>query len=103
MEPNLEKNQWELWEVFIQLKNGESHEHAGSLRAPDKEMALQNARDVYGRREKVKSIWVVNSKDIAVTTEKDNPSFFGSIDDKVHRHPHFYKIPDEIKDAFKKS
>lgn len=44
------ETQWQLWEVFTRKKFGQPHEHAGSLRAPDKELALLNARDVYNRR-----------------------------------------------------
>ena len=39
-----------LWEVFVRSRRGLSHVHAGSLHAPDAEMALRNARDVYTRR-----------------------------------------------------
>ena len=39
-----------LWEVFVQKKPGVPFEHAGSVHAADKELALQNARDVYSRR-----------------------------------------------------
>ena len=39
-----------LWEVFTQAKDGAPHEHAGSVHAPDPEIALQNARDVYARQ-----------------------------------------------------
>ena len=39
-----------VWEVFIQSKNGLAHKHVGNLHATDKEMALQNARDLYTRR-----------------------------------------------------
>ena len=35
--------EWPLWEVFTRSKAGMHHRHAGSLRAPDAEMALQNA------------------------------------------------------------
>ena len=31
-----------VWEVFIQSKNGLAHKHAGNVHADDKEMALQN-------------------------------------------------------------
>ncbi|MDA0987383.1 MAG: 1,2-phenylacetyl-CoA epoxidase subunit B [Bacteroidetes bacterium] len=95
-------DQWELWEVFLQGKTGEAHIHAGSLRAADKEMALQNARDVYSRREKFENIWVVKSKDIIASTQKDNDSFFGTVEDKIYRHPQFYKLPDGMKNEFKK-
>ena len=36
-----------IWEVFIQSKNGLAHKHVGNVHAEDKEMALQNARDLY--------------------------------------------------------
>jgi ring-1,2-phenylacetyl-CoA epoxidase subunit PaaB len=45
-----------LWEVFIRPRRGLSHGHVGSLHAPDAEMALRNARDVYTRRQEGVSI-----------------------------------------------
>src|ERR1041385_2389773 len=54
-------HQWPLWEVFTQPPGGEPHQHAGSVHAPDAEMALQNARDTYARRGEAVSIWVVPS------------------------------------------
>lgn len=89
--------EWPIWEVFVQEKGGAPHEHAGSLHAPDGEMALQNARDVYGRRGQANSIWVVPSRHIVATTPDDNASFFGPAADKVYRHPQFYKVPRAIK------
>ena len=41
---------WPLWEVFIRANRGLSHVHVGSLHAPDAEMAVRNARDLYTRR-----------------------------------------------------
>jgi ring-1,2-phenylacetyl-CoA epoxidase subunit PaaB len=85
--------QWKLWEVFVQLKTGKPHEHVGNVHAPDAELAIQNARDVYARRDKPVSIWVTPSELITATAPQDNEAFFDSIDDKVYRHPQFYKIP----------
>ena len=42
-----DKKEWPLWEVFIRSQHGLSHRHVGSLHAPDAEMAIMNARDVY--------------------------------------------------------
>ncbi len=92
-----ENTQWKLWEVFTQPKQGEPYEHAGSLRAPDKEIALQNARDVYARRNEAVSIWVVPSECIAATSPADSGSFFDPANDKVYRHPTFYKTPEGVK------
>ena len=52
-------NEWPLWEVFIRTQHGLAHKHVGSLHAPDAEMAIKNARDVYTRRNEGVSIWVV--------------------------------------------
>ena len=37
--------EWPLWEVFIRSKQGLSHKHVGSLRAPDAQLAIENARE----------------------------------------------------------
>ena len=51
------RDNWPLWEVFVRAKRGLSHVHSGSLHAPDAEMALRNARDLYTRRQEGVSIW----------------------------------------------
>ena len=91
------KNSWPLWEVFIRSKNGLEHKHCGSLHASDAEMALENARDVYTRRMEGVSIWVVESKNITATNPENNGELFEPAQDKVYRHPTFYKLPDELK------
>jgi ring-1,2-phenylacetyl-CoA epoxidase subunit PaaB len=42
------------------------------------------------------SIWVVESAQISASTE-DKEAFFDPADDKVYRHPTFFKLPDEVK------
>jgi ring-1,2-phenylacetyl-CoA epoxidase subunit PaaB len=91
------KNNWPLWEVFIRSKNGLSHKHVGSLHAADSAMALENARDVYTRRNEGVSIWVVESNQITASDPEDTDSFFEPARDKVYRHPTFYHVPDSIK------
>jgi ring-1,2-phenylacetyl-CoA epoxidase subunit PaaB len=86
-----------LWEVFIQEKSGMPHTHVGSLHAPDGEMALQYARDVYARRGSVQSLWVVPSASIVATRPEDQGPFFDPADDKVYRHPQFFKVPRGVK------
>ena len=90
------KKEWPLWEVFIRSKNGLSHKHAGSLHAADAEMAIENARDVYTRRNEGESIWVVESKYITASNPADAGSLFDPAKDKVYRHPTFYDLPDEV-------
>ena len=88
--------QWPLWEVFIRSKNGLDHKHCGSVHAPDAKMALQNARDVYTRRMEGVSIWVVKASDIHASDPDAKPELFDPADDKIYRHPTFYKLPDEV-------
>lgn len=88
---------WPLWEVFIRSKQGLDHKHAGSLHAADAEMAIENARDVYTRRQEGVSIWVVESKYIHASNPDDAESFYEPAVDKVYRHPSFYDLPDEVK------
>ena len=86
-------DQWPLWEVFTQPPGGGPHEHAGSLHAPDAELALQNARDTYSRRGEAVSIWVVPSSAITASSPEDAGPFFDPGNDKPYRHPQFYKVP----------
>jgi ring-1,2-phenylacetyl-CoA epoxidase subunit PaaB len=87
---------WPLWEVFIRSKQGLSHKHVGSLRAPDAEMAIANARDVYTRRSEGVSIWVLESSLITASDPSESEEFFEPSDSKVYRHPTFYDVPDGI-------
>ncbi len=91
------KKEWPIWEVFIRSKNGLEHRHAGSLHAADAEMALENARDVYTRRQEGVSLWVVESKHIVATNPAENGEIFEPAADKAYRHPTFYVLPEELK------
>jgi len=90
-------SQGALWEVFVQRKSGQPFVHCGSLHAFDKEMALQNARDLYTRRGEGSALWVVPSSAIVSSTPEDIGSFFEPSNDKVYRHPTFYQIPEGVK------
>ena len=93
----LEGASWPLWEVFIRSKQGLDHKHVRSLHAADAQMAIENARDVYTRRNEGVSIWVVESKYIHASNPEDAESFYEPANDKVYRHPTFYDLPDELK------
>lgn len=93
----MSERDWPLYEVFIRSRNGLSHKHVGSVHAPDAEMALENARDVYTRRSEGVSIWVVASDAIIASDPADKDALFEPAEDKIYRHPTFYKIPDEVK------
>jgi ring-1,2-phenylacetyl-CoA epoxidase subunit PaaB len=91
------KDEWPLWEVFIRSKQGLDHKHVGSLHAVDAQMAIENARDVYTRRQEGISIWVVESKYIHASNPDEAESMYDPANDKVYRHPTFYDLPDELK------
>ena len=59
-------------------------------------MAIQNARDVYTRRQEGVSIWVVPAEAITASSPDDKDVLFDPANDKVYRHPTFYKLPDEV-------
>ncbi|TCZ72188.1 1,2-phenylacetyl-CoA epoxidase subunit PaaB [Flaviaesturariibacter aridisoli] len=88
--------EWPLWEIFIRSKQGLDHKHVGSLHAADAAMAIENARDVYTRRQEGVSIWVVKSSHIHASNPDDAESFYEPANDKVYRHPTFYDLPDEL-------
>jgi ring-1,2-phenylacetyl-CoA epoxidase subunit PaaB len=82
-------SQWPLWEVFTQPNKGEPFEHAGSVHAPDGELALQNARAV--------NLWVVPSAAIVASAPSDAGPFFDPGNDKPYRHPQFYIAPRGVR------
>jgi ring-1,2-phenylacetyl-CoA epoxidase subunit PaaB len=88
---------WPLWEVFVRSRRGLSHIHAGSLHAPDAQLALRNARDLYAWRREGVSIWVVPSAAITATSPDEKDPFFAPAADKAYRHPTFYDIPGEVQ------
>ncbi len=89
--------EWPLWEIFIRSQHGLAHKHVGSLHAPDAEMAIKNARDVYTRRNEGVSIWATRSMDIVASSPSAGESLFEPSNDKVYRQPTFFPMPDEVK------
>lgn len=90
-------SQLKVWEVFIQSKPGQPYRHAGNTHAADKEMALQNARDLYTRRNEGTSIWVVLADHIVASNPVDSDMLFDPANDKIYRHPTFYVMPEGAK------
>lgn len=93
----VDRRGWPLWEVFVRAKRGLSHTHVGSLHAPDAELALRNARDVYTRRQEGVSVWVVPAAAITASSPDEKDPFFAPAADKVYRHPTFYQLPDGVQ------
>lgn len=91
------KKNWSLYEVFVRSRQGLSHRHAGSLRAPGINIARILQRNFIIRRNEGISIWVVKSELITSSQPDEKPEFFDPSLDKVYRHPTFYRIPDGIE------
>lgn len=88
--------EWPLWEIFIRGQHGVAHRHVGSLHAPDSEMAIKNARDVYTRRNEGVSIWAVRSADIVASSPSKKGPLYEPAEDKAYRHPTFFDIPKDV-------
>ena len=55
------------YEVFRREQAAEPLEHAGSLEAPDDQLAPVYARQVFGRRGESETLWVVPREAVVVT------------------------------------
>lgn len=69
--PEGSDTQWPRFEVFQQARPGASLANVGSVHAPDAEMALQNARDVFVRRPQTYRLWVVPAGAILARTAQE--------------------------------
>ncbi|AOS61351.1 1,2-phenylacetyl-CoA epoxidase subunit PaaB [Actinoalloteichus hymeniacidonis] len=94
--PQQPRAHWPLFEVFLRGKRGLNHVHVGSLHAPDADLALRNARDLYTRRNEGVSIWVVPAAAVTASSPDEKDSFFEPSGDKIYRHPTFYAIPGDV-------
>lgn len=63
--------QWPRYIVFLQERENQPHQYVGSVHAPDAELALLNARDVFVRRPACVSLWVVPAKALASRTAQE--------------------------------
>ncbi|MDH4146219.1 MAG: 1,2-phenylacetyl-CoA epoxidase subunit B [Acidimicrobiia bacterium] len=70
------------YEVFLRKSGRDPFSHAGSLDAPDDELAVLLAREAYVRRGEGDEMWVVDRADIRHADE----ALLGPNADKPHRH-----------------
>lgn len=87
-------DQWQTFEVFVQTKKGQHHNHVGSLHAPNHEMAYILAKEQYGRRSKIVNLWVVKTAD--VFTSIGDEILFERNDEKIYREAGGYKVMEKI-------
>jgi ring-1,2-phenylacetyl-CoA epoxidase subunit PaaB len=82
-----------VFEVFRQPRRGQPFEHAGSVAAPDIDLAEVWAREQYGRRGESAALWLVPRAAIHVV--EDWPDEF----DLKYRRVDGYSIKARLKEA----
>ena len=84
------------YEVFQQAKDGEPMRHGGNVLAPDHELALHYAREMFARRNESTRLWVVRRADIQVLEDEDllNPPL-----DRSFKKPGGYVMRDKLAAA----
>jgi len=70
------------YEVFLKKDGRDEYRHAGSLDAPDPEMALVLARESYPRRAEGDRLWLVDREGLII----GDADVVGPNADKPHRH-----------------
>jgi ring-1,2-phenylacetyl-CoA epoxidase subunit PaaB len=61
----------EPWEVFRQERDGDPMRHGGSVLAPDAELAVHYARELFGRRQESVRLWIVRRADVLDLADPD--------------------------------
>jgi phenylacetate-CoA oxygenase PaaH subunit len=88
------------YEVFIQLERGKPHVYAGSVDAADDQMALQFAREHYGRDQPCVQVWVVPREAIVKTDYEKDVVF--RLSDQSYRLAHGYQGVRQKWERFRK-
>lgn len=71
MRTEMPDTQWPRFQVFEQPGEERPLIHAGSVHAPDREMALLIARDVFARRPERTTMWVVRAEALYARTKEE--------------------------------
>jgi ring-1,2-phenylacetyl-CoA epoxidase subunit PaaB len=83
----------EPYEVFRQEKEGDPMTHGGSVMAPDPELAVHYARELYGRRQESERLWIVRRTDVRVL---DDPDWLQPPLDRSFKKPGGYVMRDKL-------
>lgn len=86
----------EPYEVFRQEKDGDPMRHGGNVLAPDPELAVHYARELFGRRGESTRLWVVRRADIHVL---DDPDLLQPPLDRSFKKPGGYVMRDKLAAA----
>jgi ring-1,2-phenylacetyl-CoA epoxidase subunit PaaB len=90
----------EPWEVFRQEKEGDPMRHGGSVMAPDAELAVHYARELFGRRNESTRLWVIRRADIQVL---EDPDLLDPPLDRSFKKPGGYVMRDKLDVAKKRA
>ncbi len=86
----------EVWEVFRQEKDGDPLRHAGNVRAPDRDLAIHYARELYARRQESVRLWVVPRTEIS---DLSDPDLLLPPLDRTFKKPGGYVMRDKLEIA----
>ena len=86
----------DVWEVFRQEKDGDPMRHAGNVRAPDRDLALDYARELYSRRNESVRLWVVPRTEIS---DLSDPDLLQPPLDRSFKKPGGYVMRDKLEVA----
>lgn len=89
-----------VWEVFRQEKDGDPMRHAGNVRAPDRDLALNYAREFYSRRQESIRLWVVPRSEIS---DLSDPDLLQPPLDRTFKKPGGYILRDKLDEAKKRA
>jgi ring-1,2-phenylacetyl-CoA epoxidase subunit PaaB len=90
----------EPWEVFRQEREGGPMQHGGSVMAPDPELAMHYARELFGRRQESVRLWVVRRLDII---DLADPDLLQPPLDRSFKKPGGYVMRDKLAAAREQS
>ena len=90
----------EAWEVFRQEKDGDPMRHGGSVMAPDVELAMHYAREMFGRRQESVRLWVVRRGDIL---DLEDPDLLQPPLDRSFKKPGGYVMREKLAAAREQS
>src|SRR5699024_7299996 len=77
-----DRQEYEVFEVFVRKKKTDAHVHVGSLNAPSPDIALTTARENFLRRENAVNLWVVPRGEIHETPCDEGDWFARELDRK---------------------
>jgi phenylacetate-CoA oxygenase PaaH subunit len=83
----------EPYEVFRQEKDGDPMRHGGNVMAPDADLAMHYAREMFGRRNESARLWIVRRADVQVLEDQDllNPPL-----DRSFKKPGGYAMREKL-------